>query len=285
MTKTLVKEPELFAPAKEAPKPKPPAKRKVEAKPASTAVAVHKPQPPAPPKSLLQVIAEAASNPAVDVQKMKELLAIQKDMEATEAEREFTEALALAQSEMPRLARDAKSDKHKYLRLETVTKQLDPIIARHRFTLSFGMADSALDGHYRITAMLARGSHQRHYFIDLPADTSGSQGKANKTPVQGIGSTISYARRYLTLMIFNVAVTNEDDDGAGGEVKGLVTEKQVDEIVSLCADKGIDLPTFQKAFRVPSVESLPAVRFEDVKARLKSAPKAEQKKASNAEED
>ena len=30
----------------------------------------------------------------------------------------------------PRITRDAKTDKHRYVRLETVTKELDPIIAR-----------------------------------------------------------------------------------------------------------------------------------------------------------
>jgi hypothetical protein len=89
-------------------------------------------------------------------------------------------------------------------------------------------------------------------------------------------------------MVFDVQILGADKDGNPVGVDpeaGAITEKQAEELLALCADKGIDLATFQKAFRVPKIEVLPAIRFEDVKARLKSAPKAEQKKASNAEED
>lgn len=239
------------------PKPQLPATGSGVRKP-STAVAVHKPEPP---KTLLQMIAEAARDPAVDVQKMKELLAIKREEDALVAERHFNEALADAQKDMPRVTRDAKSDKHRYVRLETVTKVLDPIIALHRFSLSFGMSDSPIEQHYRVTATLSHvAGHKREYFIDLPADTKGAKGGENKTPVQGIGSTISYARRYLTLMIFNVAVQNEDDDGRGGKSEP-ITEDQLNELNVAMTTAKADLTKFCEHFGIDALPDLPASRF------------------------
>ncbi len=40
-------------------------------------------------------------------------------------------------------------------------------------------------------------------------------GRANKTPIQGIGATITYGRRYLVLQVFNIALTNDPDDTDG----------------------------------------------------------------------
>ncbi|MDO8534105.1 MAG: hypothetical protein Q7S17_05110, partial [Xanthobacteraceae bacterium] len=81
----------------------PPAKPKAEvakvAKPKAkkktgTAVAVHKPSPPLAPKSLLEVIKDAAADPRVDVAKMQALLTMAREEEARAAEREFNVALA-----------------------------------------------------------------------------------------------------------------------------------------------------------------------------------------------
>lgn len=220
------------------------------------------------PKTMLEVIAEAARNPAVDVQKMKELLAIKREEEALIAERVFTEALAAAQAEMPRLVRDAKSDKHRYVKLETVTKALDPIIAKHGFTLSFGMGDSPIPDHYRIAATLQHiAGHKRFYFIDLPADTKGPKGGDNKTAVQGVGSTISYGRRYLTNLIFNVAVVGEDNDGA--KIADCISKEQVEEIVQMCAERRITKDQFLKAARVDAIEDIKVSRFESAKTWIK----------------
>lgn len=262
----------------------PPAKPKAEvakvAKPKAkkktgTAVAVHKPSPPLAPKSLLEVIKDAAADPRVDVAKMQALLTMAREEEARAAEREFNVALAEAQAEMPRVTRDAKSDKHKYVRLETVTKLLDPLIARNNFSLSFGMSNSPMDEHYRITAALSHKSgHKRDYFIDLPADTKGAKGNDNKTAVQGIGSTISYGRRYLTLMIFNVAVRNEDDDGAGGEPAKAISAEQIKDLRAKLTAANITDDQFCGVYKIEKVDQLPAAKLANALDRIAQKQRA-----------
>ena len=46
------------------------------------------------------------------------------------------------------------------------------------------------------------------------------KGTQNKTATHAFGSTMSYGRRYLKLMIFDVATTDEDDGNAAGAYAG-----------------------------------------------------------------
>jgi hypothetical protein len=69
----------------------------------------------------------------------------------------------------------------------------------------------------RITCTVA---HDAGYFeenyLDAPVSTTGSQGgRMAITPVQAIGSTITYLRRYLLGMCWNAVLADDDDDGEG----------------------------------------------------------------------
>ena len=173
-----------------------------------------------PPVSILGVIAAAARNPEIDVDKMERLLALHERVLKQQAEQEFNAAMSVAQEEMPRVHRDAKnpSTGSFYTRLESLNLEAVPIYTRHGFSLSFGTADCPVPEWHRITCTVAhKGGHSRHYQVDLPRDDTGAKGLANKTKMHGAGSTFSYGRRYLTLLIFNISLTNEDDDGNRGK--------------------------------------------------------------------
>lgn len=171
-----------------------------------------------PLTSTLAVIERAASNKEIDVEKMERLLQMQERILAKQAESEFNEAMQRVQQEVPRILRDATnpSTNSKYTRLESLLKVVVPIYTSAGFSLSFGTSDCPIQNHYRIICDVAHkgtaGSFTRHYQCDIPADTTGMKGILNKTPTHGFGSTMSYGRRYLTLLIFNIALVNEDDD-------------------------------------------------------------------------
>jgi hypothetical protein len=63
--------------------------------------------------------------------------------------------------------------------------------------------------------LLAPRRPQRKYHLDGALDDAGKDGTKNKTGIQAMGSTVSYLRRYLVCMIFNVS-TDDDNDGNGG---------------------------------------------------------------------
>lgn len=184
----------------------------------------------------LEMIAEAARDPNVSVDKLRELFALKKDVDAYEAKLAFNRAMKAAQDEMRPVVRDAENQhtKSKYARLETIDAAIRPIYTRHGFALTFN--SPSLDGEYvSLTGTaLHEAGHSEPFSLKGPLDCTGAQGKANKTGIQGLGSTISYLRRYLTLMIFNVTLKGEDNDGQ----PGWITERQSDTIEDLIAQCG-----------------------------------------------
>jgi len=223
--------------------------------------------------AILQVIDRAASNPDVDIEKMERLLAMQERIFERNAEQAFNEAMRAAQSDMPQVTRDAENQqtRSRYARLETLSKAMKPVVTRHGFSMSYGTADSPLDGHYRITCRVSHvGGHSRDYHADVPADMTGMKGNQNKTATHGFGSTMSYGRRYLAMLIFDIAMTNEDDDGnrCGGQVVQLVSDEQVANLDALIEEVGANRDNFLKLLKVERLEDLPAPKYAGAVKRL-----------------
>jgi hypothetical protein len=170
---------------------------------------------------ILNVIAKAAVDPNVDVDKLERLLAMQERVLARDAEQAFNEALLHAQDEIRPIHRNRTNDSTRstYADLEAVSDAIDPIFRKHGFSSSFGTADCPMEGHYRVTCRLSHtGGHSRDYQADVPADIAGIKGNQNKTATHGFGSALSYGRRYLKLLIADVPTT--DDDGQKASLGG-----------------------------------------------------------------
>lgn len=181
--------------------------------------------PPAPvePNTVLQIINLAAKDSNVDVDKMERLMAMHERILAREAEMAFNRAMKEVQSKIPVVPKDARNTQigSKYTRLETMHRIIVPIISEGGFSLSFGTADCPIPEHRRVTCHVSHvGGHSRDYQADLPIDTLGPQGKPNKSLMHGCGSTMSYGRRYLTMLIFNVPTGDDDDGNAFGQREG-----------------------------------------------------------------
>lgn len=165
--------------------------------------------------SLLQAITQAASNAQVDIEKMERLFAMHQQMVKAEAEAAFNGAMARAQAKMVPIATNAENTHthSRYAKLEAINRLIVPIYAAEGLSVSFDSADSPVQGWQRTIATVShRDGHSRTYHLDLPPDAEGAKGNTNKTMVQATGSTNSYARRYLTNMIFNIS-TFDDKDG------------------------------------------------------------------------
>lgn len=169
--------------------------------------------------ALIQAIERAANNPAVDVEKMERLFALQERMLARNAELAFNESMRAAQEEMPKIYRNKenKQTNSYYADLERIADAVVPCYTKHGFALSYGTEDCPITGSMRVTCLVSHvAGHSRAYKADVALDLTGLKGMVNKTATHGFGSTMSYARRYLVLMIFNLTLTNEDNDGNNG---------------------------------------------------------------------
>lgn len=217
--------------------------------------------------AIVQMIERAAANPAVDIDKMMKLLEMRERVQAEEARKAFNAAMAVAQAEMPQVVRKAKNTQtnSKYATLEAVNDAIQPIITKHGFGLSFGTEECPHKDHYRVTCDVTHsGGGEKRYYADVPIDAAGIKGVVNKTATHAFGSTMSYGRRYLTLLIFNVA-TKDDDDGnkAGGMTEdNAITPQQCETLQRRIVEIGADLIGFQNFFKIERVADLPAREYQ-----------------------
>lgn len=180
---------------------------------------------------LLEVIARAARDPNVDIDKMERLLAMQERVMERNAKVAFTEALKTMQPLLPVITERGKiiirdkNDQKKiiqetsFARWEDINEAIRPLLNAHGFSLSFrtGMAP---DGKVSVTAVLAHDAgHQEETTIHLPHDSSGS-----KNSVQAIGSSTSYGKRYTTMSLLNITSRGEDDDGYAAVTNTIVED-------------------------------------------------------------
>ena len=165
--------------------------------------------------SLVSVIERAAADPTIDLDRMERLLNMAQQARAEEAKREFFAAMARVQGELEPVVRNRKNTHTKslYADLAAIHAAAMPIITKHGFSLSFGQEPCETPNHItlRCDVMHAAG-HSVTYRGEYEKDRVGSQGNANKTGIQAQGSTSTYARRYQTCEIFNIA-TRDDNDG------------------------------------------------------------------------
>lgn len=162
---------------------------------------------------LLEVIARAARDPSVDIDKMERLIAMQERVQARDAEIAFSQAFSDMQPELPGITK-GNQIVHKgqviseYAEWADISKVITPIMAAHGFSLSFKPQHKG--GVVSVTGILRhRLGHKDESTLDLPADASGA-----KNAVQAIGSTISYGKRYVGCPLLNIVTEGEDDDGA-----------------------------------------------------------------------
>lgn len=227
--------------------------------------------------SILAVIARASSDPKVDVDKLERLLAMQERVLAREAEQAFNAALKAAQEEIePVIKNKINPDtKSKYADLVAVADAVDPILRRHGFSQSYGTADCPLPAHYRVTCLLSHeAGHSRDYQADVPIDNTGPKGSQNKTMTHGFGSALSYGRRYLKLLIADVATT--DDDGRAAGRGATISEQQVGDLEALIQEVGADKRRFLAYLREngclcgDTLETIPAKDFSGVVKALEA---------------
>jgi hypothetical protein len=190
--------------------------------------------------SLFGIVARAVADPSTDPERLKAFLALYQNLVAEDARLQYIRAMNAAQAEMHPIVRDAtnESTSSKYARLETIDAAIRPIYTRHRFRLAYN-TETVGDGDIRVMLAVSHtAGHTEQFQLESAADRTGPQGKVNKTEVQGIGSTVSYLRRYLLCLAFNIVLTSDDNDGNRRAASrpsddGLLAEHEVNELWDL----------------------------------------------------
>ena len=219
--------------------------------------------------ALIQAIERAATNPAVDVDKMERLLAMQERIMARNAQAAYAEALAALQPDLPMISerggiKDSGGNiRSKYALWEDIVTIITPILSRHGFSLSFRTGNDA--NGVTVTGVLThREGHSEQTSLTLPIDTSGS-----KNAVQSVGSSTSYGKRYTAAALLNLRTGETDDDGrAGGG--NLITEKQAADLRALAEEVRANMPKFLQFMKVESLDSILAKDYQKAVAALEA---------------
>ena len=209
--------------------------------------------------SILDVIARAASDPTVNVEKLERLLAIQERLLADKRRTSFMAALSALEAELPQVVKSGRVSvngtlRSKFARIEDVDTAIRPLCREHGFAFSFDSTPSPSGITFSCT-MSHRDGHAETKTLTLPADTG-----AGRNAVQSVGSTTSYARRYLLAMHLHLVTRDEDDDGHGG--RGPVTAEQAETLRAKLAEVGGNEARFLNWLAAASFEEIPAANFD-----------------------
>lgn len=215
-----------------------------------TEIAEYKPEASGP-QNMLSIISRAASDQSIDVEKMERLLAVQERMMEKQAEINFNQALGDLQAKLPIIKKDGKMShtNSSYAKFETIMRAIQPLLVENGFSIRFNSRESS--GKIIITGTLAhRDGHSITDEIPLSIDSSGA-----KNNVQGVGSTISYGKRYLVGMLLNLVFEGEDDNGAkSGYIP--ISTKHAAEIKELLKTTGADVKQFLQWVGSKSVDEM-----------------------------
>lgn len=219
--------------------------------------------------TIINVIARAASDPNVDIDKLERLLAMQERVIARDARAAYYDALAQLQPKLPVIQeRGGIKDRggnvqSTYALWEDVNEAIRPMLAEHGFALSFKVRRT--DNEITTTGVLShREGHREETELSLPSDTSGS-----KNAVQAVGSSTSYGKRYTAFALLNITSTGEDDDGKAGGKGGTINAEQQETINGLCDAVKADKAAFCRYLKVNSLRDLAAGEYDNAMNILK----------------
>lgn len=161
---------------------------------------------------------QSAVEKGAGIEVIERLVALQREMREYEAKVEFDKSMHRTQSKMKRIGADATNPqtRSKYATYAALDRALRPLYTEDGFSLSFNNGECPIPDYVRVICYVSREGHTRTYQIDMPADGKGAKGGDVMTKTHAVGAAESYGMRYLLKMIFNVAVSENDDDGNGG---------------------------------------------------------------------
>ena len=208
--------------------------------------------------SLLNFVAQAVRDPAIDAAKLEALLRMQREVIADDAHVQFNRSFAALSAEIRQIERRGVADMgakgtYKFAKREDLDAMLRPLMREHGFAVSFRPVPSP-DSNVTIEGELLHvAGHSKTAELALPPDIG-----PGRNSLQAMGSAISYAERYLTEMLLNVVRCDEDDDGASAADRP-IADDQLQHISRLIHETKANVAAFLKHV-VPGTERLSDIR-------------------------
>lgn len=190
--------------------------------------------------SMLTIVMRAASDPKMDPARLREFLQMGRELEADAARKQYNQAWALMQPELPVITKEGRIEYKagakptQFAKWDDIHKACMPILREYGFAVSFDSenADNRLTVIVKITHA---GGHQELPRFTVPwLDTGGS-----KSPAQQAASSFTLAQRHAFCKAFNI-LTVEDDDGSGqGQAEHITADEAqtIRDVVEACNER------------------------------------------------
>jgi len=134
-------------------------------------------------------------------------------MQTSETIGEIATALAAAQGELENTHKDQKAvagkARYTYANIASVLADVRPVLARHGLAVVQGVGRDEQGDVLVTTRLVHRSGEWMESALPLPVDRMGG--------IQGVGSAITYGRRYGLQAMLGIA--SDDDDGAAAQAQ------------------------------------------------------------------
>ncbi len=213
------------------------------------------------PASVLQTLTQVVTTPGIGIDVVERMVALLERQETRQAQTAYMEAMAACQSEIPQIQKDGRimaknkvtnkyEERSRYALHEDIDAAIRPIYSSHGFAVSYDTApkDNKIEVSMKVSH---RGGHSETTTIALPIDSSDF-----RSSVQSVGSTITYAKRQLLAMKFNIVSRGLDDDGQGDAAT--ITEDDAMDLNALMDEVKQDRAKFFAYYKIDKLSDLPA---------------------------
>lgn len=201
-------------------------------------------------------------------------------METSPEITELLKAISQAQGEFEHASKSSINPhfKNKYADLSEVISTVKPILNKHGLCVVQAIGDD--NGAPTLTTMLGHSSGQWM--------RSTTRMLVEKNTCQGVGSSVSYYRRYCLASILGISQADDDGQTASSR-KGpesiitppavtasanTISPAQLVQILEYCPPKSEHANKILAAYKIKSLDQLPVGVFDYVLNRLKNPPEA-----------
>ncbi len=220
--------------------------------------------------TLVEVIARIASDPAVNTDKMRAVIEIQRE---TEAKQQFHDAMVAMDETLPKINRDGKIAVRggvlHFASFENINKVIKPILRQHGFRMNYQPDVPASGQGIVVHCHLTRGLYSESCTVPVPSTTASPAMNAQ----QAVGAAISYAKRYGTIALLNLeteAPEDRDTDTRPAAEEKTINGSQQKKVLKAIEDNNVPFELIQKHYLEPlgitAVHELPASQFDKLMA-------------------
>lgn len=150
-------------------------------------------------------------------------------------EQAYSEDFVLMKGELPLVVKgkENKFTRSKYAPLEDVNQVVDPVLKKYGFGTSAKVVKQTETTVTVCAQIRHKLGHVEQMEIEVPIDDAGMDGKKNKTKIQGIGSSVTYAKRIAICALLNISTGDDNDGNATSPKAGNSEDQIVEEIKQL----------------------------------------------------